>query len=148
MLVTARRFGFLLLVSMLGPTSVWAATNHVVNVGLGGLTFTPNTLSISQGDTVTFTYAGGTGSHNAATYGSSVQSFRCAADCASNGGASSNAWSDTITFNTPGTVTYNCEIHGFVSGTGSSATCSGMCGTITVNPSVPVELQSFDVGNR
>jgi len=50
-----------------------------------------------------------------------------------------------VTFAGAGTVTYHCDLHGTITGTGAGATCSGMCGTISVLSSVPVRLQSFEV---
>jgi len=113
------------------------AINHPVNVGdPNGLTFAPQTLNITAGDTVTFTNGGGF--HNVASDAGAVTSFRCANGCDADGGngaASSAAWSATVAFPTPGTIGYHCEIHG--------AAGQGMFGTINVT--IPVELQSFDV---
>lgn len=109
----------------LASTSAWAA-NHSVSVGGTGLVFTPASLSIAAGDTVTFTNAGGF--HNAVSDPGAVTSF-------SSGAASSAAWSITVTFPTPGTIGYHCEIHG--------AAGQGMFGTINVT--VPVDLQSFGI---
>lgn len=109
----------------LASTSAWAA-NHDVSVGGSGLVFTPASLSIAAGDTVTFTNAGGF--HNAVSDPGAVTSF-------SSGAASSAAWSITVTFPTPGTIGYHCEIHG--------APGQGMFGTIDVT--VPVDLQSFGI---
>ena len=109
----------------LASTSAWAA-NHAVSVGGTGLVFTPASLSIAAGDTVTFTNAGGF--HNAVSDPGAVTSF-------SSGAASSAAWSITVTFPTPGTVGYHCTIHG--------APGQAMFGTINVT--VPVDLQSFGI---
>lgn len=126
-----------------------AATNHTIVVGGGaGLVYTPSALTVQAGDSVTFTNKpadGGGGFHNVDSYGDSVTTFRCSNDCADNSGPSSNAWSQTLTFGTPGTVKYHCDQHGGITGTGAAATCAGMCGTITVQAVVPVVLQSFDV---
>lgn len=115
---------------------VWAV-DHPVNVGdPNGLTFSPQTLNIAAGDTVTFTNGGGF--HNVASDPGAVTSFRCADGCdgaGGNGDASSAAWSATVSFPTPGTVGYHCEIHG--------APGQAMFGTINVT--IPVELQTFDV---
>jgi plastocyanin len=115
------------------------ATNHPVTVGGAGNTFSPQFLTINAGDTVTFSYAGGAAPHNAASDPGAVTQFRCATGCdgaGGNGNATGAAWSSTVTFPTPGSVGYHCEIHG--------APGIGMFGTITVSPT-PVELQSFDV---
>ena len=54
---------------------------------------------------------------------------------AERGHRSAAAWSATVAFPTPGTIGYFCEVHG--------APGQGMFGTINVT--IPVELQSFDV---
>jgi plastocyanin len=113
----------------------WAA-NHTVTVGgsAGQLTFTPNDLSISAGDTVTFTNAGGF--HNVVSDPGAPTSFRCAAGCDGTGGdgtPSGTAWSATVTFPTPGDIGYHCEVH----------QASGTVGVIHV--AVPVDLQSFSI---
>ena len=122
---------------LLGSASAWAA-NHTVAVGPGGtLVFSPANLSIAAGDTVTFT-SDGTGIHNVASDAGAVTAFRCANGCdgdgaGGNGTPSGAAWSSTVTFPTPGTVGYHCEVH----------LSFGMVGTITVT--VPVDLQSFSI---
>lgn len=113
------------------------AANHMVVVGGGSLVFTPNTLIINAGDTVTFTNKpadGGGGFHNVDST-SGPTAFKCSVDCVGNNTPDSSAWSDTVTFPTPGTVNYRCDQHG----------TAGMTGTITVNSLVPVRLQSFEV---
>ena len=114
------------------------AVNHTVNVGdPNGLSFSPQTLNIAAGDTVTFTNGGGF--HNVVSDPGAVTSFRCAVGCDGvgngDGAASTTLWSSTVAFPTPGTVGYHCEIHG-----GPGAAMFG-----TINVTIPVELQSFDV---
>jgi plastocyanin len=109
----------------------------VVVGGSGGLVFTPKNLTINAGDTVTFSNKasdGGGGFHNAHST-SGPTSFKCSVDCVSNNTPNGTSWSDTVTFSTAGTVNYQCDQHAG----------SGMTGSITINPSVPVRLQSFDV---
>jgi plastocyanin len=101
-----------------------SAENHVVTAS--GMSFTPSTLSINAGDTVTFRNASGL--HNAVSDPGSVTTFRCANGCdraGGNGNPSSALWSATVTFPTAGTVGYYCEIHGAPGG-------GGMSGTITI----------------
>lgn len=112
------------------------AANHTVDVG-PGLSYSPATLTIAVGDTVKFTNRGGL--HNVKA---NDNSFRCAHGCdgdgqGGNGAASSEIWHATVTFTTPGTVGYYCETHG--------TPTTGMRGTIIVEPTTPVELQSFGV---
>ncbi len=123
--------GFLL---MLAFPPAWCA-NHTVIVGAGGmLVFSPSTLNISVGDSVTFTNVGGF--HNVVA---DDHSFRCANGCDGMGGSGSpngSFWSAMVTFNSAGTIGYYCEAHGSAG--------SGMFGTIVVQ-GTPVELQRFDV---
>ncbi|WP_165371530.1 plastocyanin/azurin family copper-binding protein [Pseudolysobacter antarcticus] len=101
------------------------AANHAVKVGGSGLIFTPASLTIAAGDTVTFTNAGGF--HNVVA---DDGSFRCADNCTGTGGnANSSAWSSQVVYNTAGTFGYYCEIHG---GPGA-----GMHGSITVEAAPP-----------
>lgn len=134
-------------VSILIAAHCGAATFDVAvgqnSSGQAALAFNPSTLTIHVNDTVRFTNAGGV--HNVDTYGASVTAFHCSDDCSSNNGPSSNAWVATVIFASAGTVTYHCDLHGTIVGTGAGATCSGMCGTISVLSSVPVRLQSFEV---
>jgi plastocyanin len=111
------------LVLALPAAGAFAAT-HNVTVGGAGLTFSPASITIPQGDTVTFTNAGGF--HNAVSDDAGV-TF-------SSGAADGSGW----TFTTPplnATVGYHCTVHGSVGG--------GMFGTINVV--IPVQLQSFEV---
>jgi plastocyanin len=102
---------------------------HVVNVGQnGGLTFSPQTLTIDPGDSVTFINKGGF--HNAVA---DDGSFRCARGCdgdgnGGNGAASNTLWIASLTFNKPGRIGYFCEVHG--------APGEGMFGTIIVTGTV------------
>jgi len=128
------------------PLTSAFAVDHLVVVGGTGLVYTPSTLTITVGDTVTFSNKatdGGGGFHNVHTYGTSATTLQCSNDCSggANSTPSSNAWSDTVPFNTVETVTYHCDQHGSVVG----GVCSGMCGSITVQAATPVRLQSFEV---
>jgi plastocyanin len=113
-----------------------SAATHTVNVG-PGLSYSPATLTIAVGDTVKFTNRGGL--HNVKA---NDNSFRCAHGCdgdgqGGNGAASSEIWHANVTFDTAGTIGYYCETHG--------TPTTGMRGTIIVEPTTPVELQSFSV---
>jgi len=94
---------------------------HAANVTVtatSSLTFTPSTVTINAGDTVTFKNGGGF--HNVA---SDTGLFRCANGCdgaGGNGNLSSAAWTATVTFNNPGTFGYFCEQHGGPNGVGMS----------------------------
>ena len=102
------------------------AANWIVNVGGAQLAYSPATLTITAGDTVTFTNQGGF--HNVVA---DDGAFRFAQNCSGSGGdPDSTLWSSTITLAFPGTVGYHCEVHG--------AAGQGMFGTITVEPAPPV----------
>jgi plastocyanin len=119
------------------PMAAWSI-DHQVNAN-ADLTFTPSTVNARVGDTITFSNVGApAGFHNARSDGPTM-TFRCANGCdgaGGNGAPSSANWTSTITLTTAGTITFYCEIHGNPNGT-------GMAGTINVT--LPVELQSFDV---
>jgi len=97
------------------------AANHTVHVGGSGLVYSPSSLTIAVGDSVTWVNDGGF--HNVAA---NDGSFRCAHSC-SDGDPSSDPWSATRTFSTAGTFPYHCEVHG----------PSGMTGSITVTGAPP-----------
>lgn len=124
------------LVALLAHTLAQAAT-FIVNVG-GDIppTFSPQTLPIQTGDTVSFVNKGGL--HNVKA---DDGSFRCARGCdgqpGGNGAASSSNWVASVTFTHAGVVGYYCETHG--------APGQGMYGTIIVQAPTPVRLQSFEV---
>ena len=108
-----------------------SAANHVVEAR-STLTFSPSTLTIVAGDTVTFRNAGGF--HNVVSDPGAVTEFRCANGCdgmGGNGNLSSAAWSATVTFPTAGTIGYFCEAHGSAGGV-------GMAGKIIVTAAPPM----------
>ena len=79
------------IVATLGLFSASAfAVDHPVQVGVvvnGGFTFSPSTLNIAAGDTVTWTSAGGSAPHNVRSDAGSVTNFRCANGCDGAGGS-------------------------------------------------------------
>lgn len=94
---------------------VKAATTTVTN---SGNTFTPNQISIQQGDTVNFSIGG---SHNVVEV--SQQTWD-ANGSTSNGGFTLGFGGGELVFNTPGTYYYVCEPHASL----------GMKGVIEVSP--------------
>ncbi|HZP65863.1 MAG TPA: plastocyanin/azurin family copper-binding protein [Rudaea sp.] len=107
-----------------GAGLVHAANVNVTLLGGSAMQFSPSTVTINQGDTVTFIYAGGSLPHNVRA---DDNSFRCATSCSGNGGnATTQAFSDVVTFSTAGTFGYYCEIHGAPGGI-------GMAGKVIVN---------------
>ena len=110
------------------------ATTFTVEVG-PGMTFSPATVTIAEGDTVRFVNRGGL--HNVKA---NDNSFRCAHGCdgdghGGNGAPSLDIWFAVVTFPLAGTIGYYCETHG--------TPTSGMRGTIIVEAGVPVGLQSY-----
>ncbi|HZI63845.1 MAG TPA: Calx-beta domain-containing protein [Thermoanaerobaculia bacterium] len=100
-----------------------AAENHAVSVT--DFEFSPASLNIQVGDTVTWTKVSGSFAHNARA---DDGSFRCANGCDGAGGdgdLASNGWSATRAFNSPGSFGYHCELHGGPGG-------QGMAGVINV----------------
>src|SRR5271170_6455401 len=109
----------LLVVLSLHGTSLWAQATVMVGVG-GGLTFTPNSVTISQGQSVTWTLSSGTHTlYIDNTTGTCSQNF--------------STWPVTVTFNTPGTYHYHCSIHSSCGTTSCASTCPGMVGVVIVN---------------
>jgi plastocyanin len=109
-------------------TSVAHAAVFIVNVGGSGLVFTPQTVTIDAGDTVTFINRGGM--HNAVADNGL---FRCSRGCDGdgangNGNSSNTNWTASVTLSQPGTIGYFCETHG--------APGQGMFGTIVVRGQV------------
>jgi plastocyanin len=108
-----------------------AAQAASVNITVGpnnSETFSPTSVTINVGDSVTFNYAGGSMPHNAVSDGV----FRCARGCdgkGGNGNATGNAWVSTVTLSTPGSYNFYCELHG--------TPTAGMHGTIIVNGTAP-----------
>jgi plastocyanin len=86
---------------------------------VSNLTFSPATLTISHGTTVTW-MNGDAIAHTATSSSSSAEAF--------NSGQLGGGGTFTHTFNTAGTFHYYCQNHGF---DGNPPT--GMSGTITVN---------------
>ena len=107
-----------------------SAATVIVNVGgSAGLVFSPQTVTVDVGDTVTFINKGGV--HNAVA---DDGSFRCAHGCDGdgrngNGNASNSNWIASVTMNTAGKVGYFCEVHGMPG--------VGMFGTINVQAAPP-----------
>jgi plastocyanin/DNA/RNA endonuclease YhcR with UshA esterase domain len=106
-------------------------TTHNISVGGGSNAFTPSSLTITEGDNVVWTNAGGFHNINGtqATYPANPVGF-------GNGGAASTAWTYSFQFNTQGSYTYQCDPHAG----------GGMVGTITVLPAVVLTPEVQFVG--
>ena len=124
----------LLVLAACMPVSVLAANHNVTVGGAAGNVFTPSTVSAQVGDTITFTNAGGF--HNVASDDQGQSwSFHCSDTCGSGGTPSATAWVAVvnITSSMPTSLGFHCDAHQAL----------GMVGTINIT--VPVELQSFDI---
>jgi plastocyanin len=110
--------GFLVAVlpALAADRGVTASSN--VDVTVSSNQFTPKTVTINQGDTVTWTNSTG-GDHNVHF---DDNSFEMPSD------PDTSAWKVSRTFNTPGKFGYYCEQHGGPQG-------AGMSGVVIVNPS-------------
>src|SRR5690348_5949873 len=128
------------LLPLLLLANVAYAEIFIVNVGgKQPPAFSPQTVNIKVGDTVTFINKGGL--HNVVA---DDGSFRCAHGCdgdghGGSGAASSSTWVVNLTFPHAGKIGYFCEIHG--------APGEGMFGTINVAGSPPPKsLQGAPAG--
>ncbi|MGA9342234.1 MAG: plastocyanin/azurin family copper-binding protein [Rhodanobacteraceae bacterium] len=132
--------------------SAWPATSRIASASVGlivslvataasaanflvtanpDLTFTPATITIHQGDTITFQNNGGV--HNVHA---DNDRFICSINCTTMNAPSGEPWSSTVRFNQIGTFGYYCELHGDLNG--------GMRGSITVLDRIFVD--GFDPG--
>jgi len=135
-----RTFGGTLAAALLCAHVCAHASTFIVNVGGNNPpTFSPASITINPGDSVTFINKGGL--HNVVA---DDGSFRCAHGCdgdghGGNGAASSSTWVTSLTFDHAGTIGYFCEIHGQPG--------QGMFGTINVAaPPPPPGASAIPVG--
>ena len=93
---------YALILAALGLSA--AATNHQVQVGSNF--FSPAYLSVSPGDTVTWTQVSGTHNVNGSQsiFSSNPVSF-------GNGSPAGGTWTYSFVFSTPGVYTYQCDPH-------------------------------------
>lgn len=113
----------LLFLSLTVATVLSAQTKHVIEAS--GMTFTPNSLTINQGDTVEWTNLSGTHNVNGtqATFPTNPASFGNAVGAA--------PWTYSFVFTVAGNYVYQCDVH-----------APNMAGAISVQPSTSVaELQ-------
>jgi len=82
-------------------------------------------VTIARGSTVTFAYPSGRSEHNADFFGTGPKPSGCTQTAGpSSGGVpplprqpTSAGWSGTCTFNAPGTYTFHCDLHHFMTAT-------------------------------
>jgi plastocyanin len=92
-------------------------------------------VTIAQGGTVSFSYPAGASQHNA-DFGSGLQPSSCTQTAGATSGSvppvphapTAPGWSGSCTFNTPGTYTFFCDQHPYMTGT-IVVQGSGMTGT-------------------
>ncbi|HJT98306.1 MAG TPA: plastocyanin/azurin family copper-binding protein [Rhodanobacteraceae bacterium] len=116
---------------LLGTSRIAGAAIYVVTAN-PDMTFTPESITIHQGDAIRFENAGGV--HNVHA---DDDSFICALNCNTNTAPSDLPWSVVVRFNHLGTIGYYCDQHG--------NTTSGMRGSITVIDRIFVD--GFDDGS-
>lgn len=120
-------FGLLALVVMVGSYQDARAATTTVNVG-PAIAFSPSSITITQGDTVNWVWFG----FHSTTSG--ICSPGCVADGKWDSGQHFPSFNYSVTFNTPGTFTYYCSVHG-----------SSMQGTIAVQAAQSTPVAPKDV---
>lgn len=93
------------------------AATGTVQVGASGSSFTPASITITAGGSVTFNWPAGASQHNIKPDGGTIPSEPTISD---------GPHQINVTFASPGTYNYHCEVHGSAGG--------GMHGTVTVVP--------------
>jgi plastocyanin len=103
------------------PTS---ASFKAFDFGWSGNGGTATKVTMAQGGTVTFSYPSGRSEHNA-DFGTGPKPSSCAQTAGPSTGSvpplprqpTSVGWTGTCTFNAPGTYTFRCDLHTFMTGT-------------------------------
>jgi plastocyanin len=116
-------------------TGSFTAVDYAWNAAGGG-----NTVTIAPGGTVSFSYPSGGSIHNAAF--DSAQPTSCTQTAGASTGsvpplpnpAAGQGWSGSCTFNTPGTYTFHCQIHSYMTGTIVVGSGGGTTTTTTTPP--------------
>jgi plastocyanin len=115
-------------------TGSFAVSDFAFTAGDGS-----TTVNIATGGTVNFSYPTGSSEHNV-DFGSGPQPTSCTLNGADQAppipaAATAPGWSGSCTFNTPGTYTFHCDKHTFMTGTivvgGDATTTTTTTGTQT-----------------
>ena len=97
----------LIALAVFGPRGARAASD---NVNIVNFAFQPSTTTISAGDSVTWTWSSANSGTPHSTSSDSTSAVQWDSGIRSSG-------SFTVTFSTPGTFTYHCNVHPFMTGT-------------------------------
>jgi plastocyanin len=111
-------FTFIISLLLMMKTFAQNLQTAVINVGQGGNLFSPTSISVNPGDSVSFVWVSGTHSTVADNGGWAIPATAIFQN--------STGFVNVKMTSTPGTYTYHCQFHG---GTG----LSGMSGTIIVS---------------
>jgi plastocyanin len=126
-----RRFGAALAASAVGAALLaGSALAADASVAISGFAFAPASVSVSVGDSVTWTNGDGVG-HTATADDASFDTGTIA------GGAS-----NSVTFSTAGTFVYHCSIHPAMTGTITVQAAAGGGGPTTTTPPTDVAATS------
>jgi plastocyanin len=112
------------------------AVDHLVYVDDGS--FEPKVVTINLGDTITFKELGTQGAHNVHA---DDDSFRCSVGCRGDGSGatgdpSKQNWSDTLTFNKAGVISYACDPHRDAGMVGSITVLDTVASTFAITPGI------------
>jgi plastocyanin len=119
----------------LATTSAFAATHNIQVGQAGSTTFTPSSITIPAGDTITFINSNAGGLLHNAVSDDGGATF-------SSGAAAAGPWMFTTPpLTTP--IAFHCTVHG-TAGPGGGVPGTGMAGSIAIQ-ATPVKLQSFEV---
>lgn len=118
----------------LGGAGAVLAADHAV--AISGFSFSPGSLTVTAGDTVTWTNSDAQ-AHNATADDASWQS-----------GTITNGNSATVTFATAGTFAYHCTIHPEMTGTITVQAATGGGGGATTAPTITPTDTALDPSSR
>ena len=110
-----------------------AAPARAADVTIQNFSFMPSSITIAQGDTVKWTWAGPDTNHSVTSNPGQVDSFD--SDPGRTPSSLDHPPGDTFshTFNTPGTFTYLCKVHSFMTG---KVVVNGPAGPDTTPPTI------------
>src|SRR5437764_7756186 len=112
---------------------VVAAPAQAADVTIKNFSFMPSSITIAQGDAVKWTWAGPDTNHSVTSTAGQADSFD--SDPGKTPSSLDHPPGDTFshTFNTPGTFTYMCKVHSFMTG---KVVVNGPTGPDTTPPKI------------